>query len=1150
MMQKKILIVDDQSVNRTILKKILQDSYEIMEAADGKEALSILQEQGADVSAVLLDLVMPIVDGYEVLEALAQNPSLSTIPVIVASQAANSESEVRALELGARDFISKPYKSKILCRRLANLIELSESNACINRMEQDTLTGLYNKDSFIRYATVQLKQHPERDFMLVVTDIEHFKLVNDSFGSEEGDRLLRFIAENLSNNTRQYHGLCARLSTHHFAVLLDGKMHPAELRNMVEAADQSLASYSLSMNVSLKFGIYPVLERDVSVALMCDCAMLAADSVKGQDKSAYAFYDDSIRMQMHKEQEITNVMEEALANGQFQIYFQPKYDLLSERVTGAEALVRWTHPTLGLLSPGEFIPLFERNGFITEFHHYIWDKTCELIAEWISRHGKYVPVSVNVSRRDIYQANLPDILTGIVKRHGLHPDQLHLEITKTAYTEIPKQLIEVMGTLKQLGFVIEMDNFGSSYFSLNVLSELPIDVLKLDMCFIQKETEKNSSRNILSAIIRLAKWLNLLVVAKGVETKEQIDLLRNMDCNYMQGYYFANPMPAPEFGALLLNAELADPIPFEEKDWQSETLQISADTGKQVMLLVDDNERNRKLLADYFQNIYTIVQADNGRVAYSYIESHFDEIAVIMLDLVMPIMDGFQLLQKIRLNPLLNTIPIVVTSEAGEARAFELGASDFLSKPYNMDVALHRVKNVTARNTIVTLEREKRMLSKMKQMAMEAKLDQLTGLYNRAEMERQMQSFFFVDGEKDGVFFILDIDNFKSINDLYGHDCGDEVIRVVAEKLQELFREDDIICRMGGDEFAVFMKAQLSVVQLADRLQHMCEKLNFPVNKTVVSCSIGVCTSPDLGNSYETVYHNADVALLTAKRLGKNCWQIYDGEDELPEQVLYRNKDWLLDESSDGIVVCDAETYEVYYLNNVACQLAGKSKEQCISQPCYKAIWNKDEPCNHCVHIDKLTRDYCEHEVRLEDSDRSFLMKGKLIDWGKREARIQYIQDYTSRATVVRQMAELSEDRKLLLDLLPGGLFRYDAITQQFNFVSENTLHMLGYTRAEFDHKFKNRFDLMVWHEDRTRVLGEIDEQIQHSNYDSCTYRIEKADGSLCWVYDVGHLHRDENGGEYYVILSDITSQRKAEMENKRLLERLLTVVDEEKLPM
>lgn len=1141
-MQKKLLIVDDQSINRAILKKLLCSQYEVLEAKNGQSALDILHQQSKNISAVLLDLVMPEMDGYAVLETMSRDAALSAIPVIVASQTDKSETEGKALQLGARDFVTKPYNPMVLRKRLANLIELYESNRSLFYSERDVLTELYNQAGFSRRATEILQNNPNKNYTIIITDIERFKLVNDSFGTVAGDELLRYIAKQLLHSVKHQNGLCGRLNADHFVALIPEELDEKSFCFIVDDAERGLSSYPLSMKISLKFGLYPVAERDIPIELMCDRAMLAADSVKGQYQCVCAFYDDSIRQRMLREQEIIDSMKEALRENQFKVYLQPKYDIRSEYLSGAEALVRWEHPKLGFLSPGEFIPLFERNGFITELDGYVWDKACEIMARWITTEKKYVPISVNVSRRDIYQKNLPEILTKIVKKHGLRSSQLHLEITETAYTENPEQLIEVVERLKQLNFIIEMDDFGNGYSSLNMLSELPIDVLKLDMRFIQKQSGENSSRNILSFIISLAKWMNLLVIAEGVETREQIELLRNMDCNYVQGYYYAKPMPAAKFTQLLIDAQLAVPSVVVEKDWQQGTLFMGEKTGDKVMLIVDDVQLNREVLADYFKEVYTIVEADNGQVAYRYIEEHSDEIAVIMLDLIMPVMDGFQLLNILRETPQYSLIPVVVTSQAGEtseAHAFELGASDFLPKPYNLDIALHRVQNVTARNAIETLERERRMISKMRQLSQEAKLDAMTGVYNRMEMERQVQEFFAVSENKDSTFFMLDIDNFKRINDRYGHGRGDEAIKTVADTLQSMFREDDLICRMGGDEFAVFVRTRLDKARLLRRLEQMCAKLKIQIEDSEVTCSIGVCVAPEDGTCYKDVYRNADVALLMAKRLGKNRWQIYGGEAELPDQVLHRNMDWLLDESSDAIMVCDAQTYELYYLNDVACALAGKDKKTCLAQPCYKAIWGNDAPCSHCVHISKLTCDYCEHETQPEKSDKSYIVKGKLFTWGNREARIQYIQDNTHRFRLSQEMNRLFEDRQMLLDLLPGGLIRYNANTQEFNFVSKNTLRMLGYTREEFDTKFSNRFDLMVWHADRERVLREIGEQISISNDDTCEYRIEKKDGTLCWVYDVGHFHEDENGEEFYVIFTEITQQKKLEQENRKLLSRV-----------
>lgn len=207
------------------------------------------------------------------------------------------------------------------------------------------------------------------------------------------------------------------------------------------------------------------------------------------------------------------------------------------------------------MSPGKFIPLFEKNGFITKLDYYVWDKVCAQIRYWLDMGYPEVPISVNVSRVDVYHPHIVDILVGLLQTYRLEPRQLHLEITETAYTENPKQIIEVVSELKNHGFIIEMDDFGTGYSSLNMLSELPIDVLKLDMTFMQNETQKDGNKNILSFIINLAKWMKLIVVAEGVETQEQIDRLRDMECPYVQGYYFAKPMPADTFSALLLKSE-------------------------------------------------------------------------------------------------------------------------------------------------------------------------------------------------------------------------------------------------------------------------------------------------------------------------------------------------------------------------------------------------------------------------------------------------------------------------------------------------------------------------------------------------------------------------------------------------------------------
>lgn len=1131
--KKTILIVDDNRVNRKLLFKILNGEYKILQAENGSEALDVLHKYASIISAVLLDIVMPIMDGYDVLKQLQHDPVLSSIPIIVTTGNTSVDAEDKALSLGANDFLTKPYKPSIIKHRLANTIKLRETAAFIHSVEKDEVTGVLNKEFFYKHAETVLRENADKKYDIICMDIERFKLVNDLFGTKVGDDLLNFIAEKIQNNVEGY-GICGRIGGDKFASLVPHQ--EAYSNQLFEDAMSQINLFPIDIDICISFGIYVVDNATVSVNAMCDRALLACNSIKGKYDTHYAFYDDQLIQALLSEQSMVDGMKKAITEKQFQVYYQPKYELQTEKVAGAEALVRWIHPEKGFIFPGKFIPLFEKNGFITELDIYVWETVCQHLQECMVNKEEVVPISVNVSRADIYNPRLPDILLDLIHKYNIEPQYLHLEITETAYTENPSQLIEMVESLKAIGFIIEMDDFGSGYSSLNMLSELPIDILKLDIKFIQNESVKNSSRSILSFVISLAKWLNLPVVAEGVETKEQLDILRNMDCNYVQGYYYAKPMDATAFkDHLKRNAIDSVSINDIKKTRSLHHVTIKKSQSSKIMMIVDDIELNRTILSEIFAELYTTVEADNGQAAYEYIKNNAEKIDIILLDLVMPIMDGFDLLAKLKADNRLKHIPVIVTSHGNddsEARALTMGAADFICKPYNVEVALTRVKNVLAEGRLEKMEEETLLVQKMREMEHKATLDGLTRLYNRTEFEARISDFFQNAPSLESTFIILDIDNFKLVNDQLGHAKGDEALKKVARLLKRCFREDDLICRLGGDEFAIFMPAHFTEEDLNHRLDTLCARLKFNIDKMEVTCSIGACTSPSYGKEYQTLYQNADMALLTAKRLGKNQYQIFGAGVELPSYVLFRNMDWLMDEASDAVLVCDAQSYDLLYLNDVACQIAGRSKKECMGKKCYEVLFHESAPCSHCVHIDELSRDYCEHEISPVGTDKYYIVKGKLVDWGGKQARIQYIQDNTYKAILNKQMLAVSQDRKRLLDLMPGGIFRYHTGTDAFDFVSENMLKLLGYTRDQFDAKFKNQFSNLVWHEDRARVLHEIETQIASSDVDECDYRIEKSDGSLCWVHDIGHLVHDDDGTDYfYVTIIDITESHEMQEE-------------------
>ena len=545
---KKILIVEDQEKDRKILRQILLDGYEVLEAENGRQALEVLEQYGEDVSLILLDIHMPVMDGYTFLSIVKSDVSISSIPVIVTARSDSEADEVTALSNGAADFVAKPYRPQIIRHRVANIINLRETAAMVNLFKYDRLTGLYSKAYFYERVRETLLQNPDKEYDVVCSDIENFKMINDVFGTSAGDKLLCGIAEIYKKEAGEG-GICGRLSADRFACLQEHRTEYTDER-FIHILEQ-VNALSEEKNIMMKWGIYPAGAASIPIEQMYDRALLAAQSIKGKYGKYFAVYDEKLRSIWLHNQEITDSMESALVKGQFVIYLQPKYQILDGSLAGAEALVRWNHPDWGLQSPAEFIPLFEKNGFITRLDRYVWDNVCALLHKWRDEGGPPLPVSVNVSRADIYHADIIEFLLETIKKYDLPPALLHLEITESSYTESPQQIMDTVRRLRKLGFVIEMDDFGSGYSSLNMLSKMPVDILKLDLKFVQSEIEVPGSEGILPFIMNLARMMNLTVVAEGVETKKQLERLAEIGCDCGQGYYFAKPMPVEEFELLL-----------------------------------------------------------------------------------------------------------------------------------------------------------------------------------------------------------------------------------------------------------------------------------------------------------------------------------------------------------------------------------------------------------------------------------------------------------------------------------------------------------------------------------------------------------------------------------------------------------------------
>lgn len=552
--ENTILIVDDEKVNRLNLKKILGDMYEIVEAENGREAIDILEKEADRISAIILDLVMPEYNGFQFMEAYSQSKLFGMIPVVIATIEGDIKTEKECLKLGAWDFVGKPYDPSIIQLRVKNVIDRSEnqvSKELRRRTQFSELASIYNMSMFYYATREMLDRYPEKQYALIRIDIEKFRLINAFFGREEGNKLLRYVADYLIS---QDYGdkliTYGHMSADVFSICLAYE-DQEEILAFMNQMNSHMAEYPLEFDVAFVFGIYLLEDLSYNVSEMYEYANQASKSCKEQfNLKNYAFYESKMRDDIIKEQLIVNNMRGALAGEEFVLYLQPKYELQSNTLAGAEVLVRWIDPKRGMISPGDFIPIFERNGFIMKLDLYIWEKSCQLIRKWLDEGKKVLPISVNISRVSLYNPKLVEVLCGLVDKYNIPPELFQLELTESAYTTNQNSIRNMMNALQNKGFVVMMDDFGSGYSSLNVLKDIKVDILKIDMRFLSDTEEEARSENILAAVVRMAKWLNLPVIAEGVERKEQVLFLKSIGCEYVQGYYFARPMPVEEYEGL------------------------------------------------------------------------------------------------------------------------------------------------------------------------------------------------------------------------------------------------------------------------------------------------------------------------------------------------------------------------------------------------------------------------------------------------------------------------------------------------------------------------------------------------------------------------------------------------------------------------
>ena len=825
--KQRVLVIEDNTVNRKVLVKILEQEYEVLEASNGADGLSLIETLHEGLSAVILDLRMPGMDGLELMDRLREKEIGTNLPIIVATGESDPRLESRCLEAGAWDFVPKPYNASVIKLRVHNVIGRSQAYwlGQIKRMaERDELTGIYNRKHFMQQTRALITSHPEITYALIRMDIDHFRLFNASFGTEAGDRLLITIADSIQRDIGPG-TTYGRIESDVFCICTPYNPEALEehCRRSVENGRSLLSDFFLKF----AFGIYIITDPQQDMEKMYFYATEAAHKCKHDLNSVCSYYDERMEEREKYAQKITSEIDLAIREHQFEVYLQPKYSLVTKEAYGAEALIRWNHPQNGLMSPGSFIPVIEKNGMILQVDRYMWESVCILLRRWMDEGKKIQPISVNVSRVSLYHPHLVQHLVELVGKYRIPAKLLNLEITESAYMSDPDLMERTIAQLRRNGFIIFMDDFGSGYSSLNTLKEIEVDVLKVDMKFLPAGKDDVKSEKILASVLRMASWLGLSVIVEGVETEAQKDFLESIGCDYVQGYYFARPMPICQYEKLishwvcpdegqtapklsqdvdslwasdskmgtLLKSVAVPFVIFEVANRQIDILRMNnafsntfgpvtqvsrllaadqlaqlqlaldrvmesgksgacdclfimpnsvgkwyrlrlnyieasasaclvgatftditterllereinrfvaafkQDTGnKSSLLVVEDSEVSHELIRTMFQDEFEVLSAHDGKEGLEKLEAHADHIALILLDIIMPVMGGMEFLEKKNSMPAASDIPVVVISadhtEGSQLNMLENGISDYVTKPFVPELVKKRVQNV------------------------------------------------------------------------------------------------------------------------------------------------------------------------------------------------------------------------------------------------------------------------------------------------------------------------------------------------------------------------------------------------------------------------------------------------------------------------
>ncbi|MBQ7563862.1 MAG: EAL domain-containing protein [Lachnospiraceae bacterium] len=595
----------------------------------------------------------------------------------------------------------------------------------------DLLTGIYNKETFFTEATKLIERNPSGAYVVTVWDIDRFKAINEMFGSEIGDKIIVEFADFFKTVIRDdSECIYGRIESDHFITCSTEVFFERHEERMSAILNGEEKWHSLDYKIYMHAGVYRLSPKEDDITIACDRAMMALQAIKDSYITRLNYFSREMRDAILFEQELIRNAESAIAGGEFFVMYQPIVDSHTKEIVSAEALIRWRKPDGSYMAPGSFVPTFEKNGFISQLDLFVWEQAAKFQYKRREAGKKTVPISVNLSRIDFYNAELFEDLQRVVEEYKLDNSLMKIEVTESAYMDQPKELMNVIERFRNSGHKILMDDFGSGFSSFNMLKDFTVDILKIDMKFMDSIDTSERAGNILYSIIQMAKAIDLEIVAEGVETNSQYEMLRNMDCDLIQGFYFHRPLSEEE---------------FEEKlDANEAEVSTSQIVVKDRVLLIGKDPKKAEELSEILKETVEIKRLETADTSENLLRRSFAGISLILIDCMTALSDCREFVASKSKKSFYSDIPVVIIVNTGLIAETEdmigNGVLDSIRYPFEKKIVMQRIRRTI---DYYGIQLEKRTI----------------GVLKKSMLLRQQLNSFFEDSIAGIARVILDKDD-------------------------------------------------------------------------------------------------------------------------------------------------------------------------------------------------------------------------------------------------------------------------------------------------------------------------------------------------------------------------------------------------------